>query len=92
MIDLEENVIIELRNMAQRGDSVGAMFKELKKQVGPDILTVLDYMRSAFCLSLAEAKPIASLSRTDGREVVNEEQLEQLVMPAIHKHRAEWDV
>ncbi len=91
MINFEKNVVTDLRTMARRGDSVGLMFQELKRRLGADIVPILEYMRSAFCLSLAEAKPIAALSRTTDRNVVDDGQLEQLVGPAIAKHRQEWD-
>jgi hypothetical protein len=91
MVDLEETLIHDLRTMARRGDSVGMMFQELRQRVGPNIVPILEYMRSAFFLTLAEAKPIAALSRTNERNMVDELQLEPLVMPAIEKHRQEWD-
>jgi hypothetical protein len=91
MNHLEKKLVLDLRGMARRGDSVGTMFREVKKRVGPDIVSILEYMRSAFCLSLVEAKPIAALSRTDGRELEDELQLHQSVMPMIEKHRDEWD-
>jgi hypothetical protein len=93
MAELDENVILQLRDMARRGESVGRMFTELKQRLEPGatIVTILEYMRSAFCLSLAEAKPIAALSRTDQREVLDEGLLHELVMPEIDKHRGEWD-
>ncbi len=64
-----------------------------REYVGPSEHSVplLEYMRSAFCLNVAEVKPIAALSRTDGRDVVDEVLLEELVMPVIEKHRDEWD-
>jgi hypothetical protein len=93
MNELNEDTIHHLRDMARRGDSVSAIFKELKARLNPDthIITIIEYMRSAFCLSLAEAKPIGALSRNDQREIVDEALLNELVMPEIHKHRGEWD-
>jgi hypothetical protein len=93
MSELRAEIIGQLRDMARKGDSVGAMFSLLKKRLGPDgtIVTVIEYLRSAFCLSLAEVKPVAALSRTEGRQVVEESLLDELVMPQIKKHRSEWD-
>jgi hypothetical protein len=93
MSELRQDVIVQLRDMARRRDSVGNMFRVLKKHLGPDatIVTMIEYMRSAFCLSLTEVKPVAALSRTDQREVVDEGLLQQLVMPEIDKHRREWE-
>jgi hypothetical protein len=69
------------------------MFNDLKNQLGPgaSIVSLIEHMRSAFCLSLAEAKPLAALSRTARREIVDEELLQELVRPEIEKHRSEWD-
>jgi len=93
MSELRTEIIGQLREMARQGDSVGAMFGLLKKRLGSDgsIVTVIEYLRSAFCLSLAEVKPVAALSRTEGRHVLDESLLDELVMPQIKKHRREWD-
>jgi hypothetical protein len=79
--------------MAREGDSVGAMFKVLKKRLGTEatIITIIEYMRTAFFLTLAEVKPVAALSRAEQREIVDEAFLHELVMPEIDKHRGEWD-
>jgi hypothetical protein len=95
MGEFDQDLIAGLREMARRGESVGAMFGEIKARVGShpgSILTIMGYMRSAFCLDLIEAKPVAALSRTDKREVTDEALLEELVMPKINKHRSEWDI
>jgi len=92
MNELDQNIITRLRDMARQGDTVAVMFKDLKARLGSDsILPILEYMRSAFCLSLAEAKPIAALSRTEQREIIDETMLNEFVMPEITKHRSEWD-
>jgi hypothetical protein len=93
MKDLDQEIIIRLRQMARHEKSVAAMFKELKTQLGDEfhILKVLDYMRAAFCLSLQQVKPIAAFSRNDLRELENEPELEALVMPSIRGHRDQWD-
>lgn len=90
---LDQDIIARLRELGRRRESVGTMFKELKDRLGTGatIIPILEYMRSAFCLSLAEVKPLAALSRTEGREVVDEVLLDELVLPEIDKHRAEWD-
>lgn len=94
MSDINQVIITRLRDMARHGDSVVEMFKELKTHLGPEssIVTIIEYMRVAFCLSLIEVKPIASLSRTEQREIVDEALLNDLVMPEIEKHRGAWDV
>jgi hypothetical protein len=90
---LDLSIIARLRQMARDGDSVAMMIGELKARLGSNfIIPILEYMRAAFCLSLQEAKPIAALTRTEHREVMDEALLNELVMPAIEKHRSEWDV
>lgn len=93
MTGTNQDVILRLRDMARRGHTAAMMFKELKARLGSDasIVTILDYLRSAFCLSLAEAKPFAALSRTEQRDILDEALLNELVMPEIVKHRREWD-
>jgi hypothetical protein len=79
--------------MARQGDSVARMFQELKHLLGAEgqIVTILEHLRSAFCLSLAEVKPVAALSRNAGRDIEDETLLEELIQPSIHKHQREWD-
>jgi hypothetical protein len=94
MNELNEETIIHLRDMARRGDSVSTIFQDLRDRLGPSvhIITIIEYMRAAFCLSLAEVKPIGALSRNDQRKIEDEALLNDLVMPEIYKHRPEWDI
>ncbi len=55
------------------------------------ILTLLDYFRHAFHLSLAEAKPLAALSRNEQRDIEDEPLLDELLSPAILNNRSEWE-
>ena len=69
------------------------LFRELKTRLDSNsIASIIEYMRAAFFLSVREVKPIAAFTRTEQREIVDETLLNELVMPAIHKHRSEWDV
>lgn len=86
-----EEVVEQLRAMARRGERVSSMFDTLRKQLGPDIVAIMDTMRAAFYLSLAEVKPMAALSRADQRIILDNDLLEQLMAPAIARRRAEWD-
>jgi hypothetical protein len=69
------------------------MVREAKRRLGEEthILTLLKYFRQAFHLTLAEAKPIAALSRNEQREVEDESLLDELLAPAILKHRSDWE-
>lgn len=92
MSELNSAIISQLRQMVRQGDSVALLFRELKTRLGTNsIVLVIDYMRAAFCLSLLEAKPLAALTRTEQREIVDEALLNELLMRAIENHRGEWD-
>jgi hypothetical protein len=69
------------------------MVRELKRRLGAEthILTLLSYFRHAFHLTLAEAKPIAALSRNEQREVADEPLFDELLWPAIRNHRSDWE-
>jgi hypothetical protein len=89
---LNTAIIARLRQMARQGDSATMLFREVKARLGSNsIAPIIEYMRAAFYLSVREAKPIAALTRTEDREVVDEALLNELVMPEIEKHRSEWD-
>jgi len=90
---LDQAVIGTLRRMARQGRSPSEMFRELKRCLGMEthILTVLSYFRHAFYLTLAEAKPIAALSRNEQRDVEDEPLLDQLLSSAILNHRSDWE-
>ena len=94
MNELRQEIICQLRDMARRGESVSAIFRALQMRLGPEasILSIIEYMRSAFCLTLSEVKPLAALSRTEQRGVANESLLDELVAPHIDQHRSEWDM
>ena len=91
--ELDDAMIARLRQMARQGDSPVLLFRELKARLGSNsIAPIIEYMRAAFFLSVREAKPIAALTRTEEREVMDELLLNELVKPEIEKHRSEWDV
>jgi hypothetical protein len=91
MTQRREALVEQLRAMARRGEQVSSMFAALRTQLGPDIVAMVEHMRAAFHLTLAEAKPLAALSRTEDRTFVDGELVEQLLAPAIAQHRGEWD-
>ena len=82
-----------LRDMARRGESAATMFRHLKARLGAGahVTDLIQCFRDAFCLSLAEVKPVAALTRTADRDVIDEDQLNRLVMPEIERHRTDWD-
>ena len=52
---------------------------------------ILNGFRIAFALSLAEAKPVAAFTRNADREISDEDEFNNFVMPHINRHRAEGD-
>jgi hypothetical protein len=91
--DADPNTIGELRSMARQGCAPSAMMRRVQQKLGhgTPIVTVLNYFRQAFCLSLAEAKAIAALSRNESRSIDDESQLDHMLLPAIQSHRCEWE-
>ncbi len=90
---LDQAIIGTLLDMARQDRSPSEMVRELKRRLGGEahILMLLSYFRHAFHLTLAEAKPIAALSRNEQREVEDEPLLDELLSPAILYHRADWE-
>lgn len=90
---LDQAVIGTLRGMARQGRSPSEMVREVKRRLGEEthILTLLSYFRHAFHLTLAEAKPIAALSRNEQREVEDEPLFDELLSPVIVNHRSDWE-
>jgi hypothetical protein len=93
MEQLDQAVLASLRSMARQGQSPSEMLGMLKRSFGmqPNIVSLLDYFRQAFCLTLAEVKPIAALSRNQLRNVDDEILLDELLKPAILKRRVDWE-
>lgn len=79
--------------MARQGRAPSEMLRDLKRRLGAQthILTILNYFRQAFYLTLSDAKPIAALSRNEQREVEDVALLDELLWPAIMDHRMDWE-
>jgi hypothetical protein len=93
MEQLDQAVLANLRNMAQQGRSPSEMLRALRRSVGPEthIVTLLNYFRQAFGLTLADVKPIAALSRNEQREIEDEALLNEILVPAISRRRADGE-
>src|SRR5947208_15017748 len=91
--DLDRRLVADLRRMAREGKSPSELFTALRGSLGdrPHILTVVEYFRRVFCLSLSEAKPLAALSRNEGRTVDDQALLDELLLPEIASHRTDGD-
>ena len=90
---LDQAIIGNLRCVAQEGRSPSELVHELRRCLGSQthIVTILNYLRQAFCLTLADVKPIAALSRNEPREIEDENRLNELLLPAIQRHRSDWE-
>jgi hypothetical protein len=93
MEQLSQAVMSNLRSMARQGRSPSELVRELKRTLGAEthIVTLLNYFRQAFCLTLADAKPIAALSRNERREIEDEALLDELLLPVILDRRSDWE-
>lgn len=91
--ELDHAVIGALRSMARQGRSPSELLREARRRLGDQthIVTLLSLFREAFHLTLAEAKPIAALSRNEERVVEDESLLDQLLSSAIASHRSDWE-
>jgi hypothetical protein len=93
MNQIHANEIQLLRDLARRGESAATMFRALKSRLGTaaHIADILACFRTAFCLTLAEAKPVAAFTRTADREIIDDAEFNRFLMPEIVKHRLDWD-
>ena len=84
--------IRHLREMARR-ESAATMFRDRRSRLGSSahILDIVRCLRDAFCLSLAEAKPVFALTRSTDREITDEAEFNRFVTREIEKHRPDWD-
>ena len=90
---LDQTMLANLRSMARQGRSPSEMLRTLKGCFGTEthIVTLLNYFRQAFGLTLADVKPIAALSRNERREIKEEALLDELLLPVILKRRTDWE-
>ena len=93
MENTKSELVSQLQQMAHQGHTPARMLREMIPLLGPGIphkLTLIAHMRKAFCLSLAEAKPIAGWS-ADAMAELSDDQINNLIKPAIAKNKVRWD-
>lgn len=93
MEQLDQECIAHLQAMAKGGAKVSQVLRYLRRRFAPEEphkITLIQYLRQAFDLSLQEASPIAGWS-ADGTGELSDAQLDALVGPAVRDHQAEWD-
>jgi hypothetical protein len=94
---IDPTLIEMLRAMAREGRTPSVMFAAVKNRFGPSchIIDIIRCFRKAFCLTLAEAKPLACTAGYTGEtgpEVLDELGLDSLILPVIKARATEWDV
>lgn len=78
--------------MANNGDKPSQMLRTVVGRLAPQLvhkMTLIKYMREAFCLSLQQASPIAGWM-ADGSGELGDAQLNAFVMPEIANNRPVW--
>jgi hypothetical protein len=90
MEELDPTLVSHLQAMARRGAATSEMLRDLARTLGPKAshkLTLINYMRKAFGLSLQEASPIAGWC-PDGTGQLPDSRLDEFLNPAIQSHLA----
>jgi hypothetical protein len=79
--------------MARASHTVPEMLREVSRNLGPETaheLTLAQYLREAFALTLAQVKPIGGWY-PNGEGELSDPQLNDIIMPEIAKNRQQWD-
>lgn len=87
-IEYREDVLREMREMADRGTNVRSLVSVLQNRLSLDdeaIIPVLVYFRRAFSVSLVDILPIREWLGSDLDQEIDDE-----VMPKIIEARAKW--
>jgi hypothetical protein len=93
MEETDPGIVDHLRNLARQGNVPSEMLRDLVHRLGPETthkLTLVNYIRLAFFLTLRQASPIAGWA-PDGSGELNDEQLDAFTMPEIARSRDKWD-
>lgn len=94
MPEILDDIVSQLRSMARRGETPANLLRYLSgllPSVPAKKALLIKYMREAFSLALAEASPIAGWAADDSGEL-KDNQINQLIEPAILGHRDQWNV
>lgn len=93
MEELNPVILLRLRGMARNGDTPSRMLREIIDRLAPAIphkITLIKYMRAAFCLSLQQASPVPGWA-PDGSGELNDSRLDGFLVPEIIKNRPSWE-
>src|SRR5258708_2685317 len=83
--NLDSDLIEQLRELARQGRTVAEMVHHLRSSLGPAedfTITVLRYFRTAFNLTLGEARNIEG-AHCMGNEALSDDELDSMLRPLI---------
>lgn len=90
---IDPSLIHAMRKMAKDEQSASAILKYAHRQLPAESrnkITLIELFKDAFGLALHEASPIAGWD-VNGHGELQDEQLDDLMIPALEKHREHWD-
>ena len=93
MATVDRDIVRQLRDTARQGASVPDILRKLISllpQGNVHKVTLIEYMRRTFCLTLEQASPIPGWTPERTGEL-NDARLNELIMPDIQRNRASWD-
>ncbi|GAA4422167.1 hypothetical protein [Bremerella cremea] len=90
---LDQNMVERLRSFVMDGKTLSSAMELLFPELPEDkrsTVWLVNLIRKAFCLSIAEASPVAGWEGP-GIGIVTNERLDQFVMPSILRRQSEWE-
>lgn len=93
MPQIDQKIVVRMQTVLRETGSVSDALGTLRGLL-PDqdrnTVRIIEYAREAFGLSLREAAPIAGWD-ADGAGEIPDDRLDELVIPAVRRHRSHWD-
>jgi hypothetical protein len=86
--EVRADLIEAMRDLAEQGKDVRALVRRVQSELGLNhdaLLPVLWYFMKAFHLPLGEVLPIREWLGTG-----NDEEIDAVVLPAIHREKEKW--
>jgi len=93
MIPIHHDVVNQLTVLARQGASPSRILHQLSELLPESHarkVSLINYMRAAFGLTLEQASPIAGWAVETGGEL-SDSQLDELLAPSILSTRDQWD-
>jgi len=86
-------MVEHLRVMARQGHTPSQILRELIRRLAaekPHKVTLVQYMREAFCLTLRQASPIGGWA-DDGSAELSDDKIDHFILPEIEQNRSRWN-